>query len=349
MLGLAILVAACNKNDSEKRDAPVIVKKNTSLVSPRMNSEVTLGESLDFVFNSKEAAIDSVVLTVNGETESFSTSSFTWTPETNRTGKFSFKATVYCGEQNESHYPRLIMLSDIEPELFTYQIVNKYPHSTDAYTQGLFFLGDELIESTGQKGESVIRKVDLETGQSIKVTPIGDQYFGEGSTFYNDEIYLVTWTSLTGFVFDTDLNLKRSFPFQFQGWGLTTMGDSLVLTQGMDAQGSEKVYFINPQGFTEIGHIEVYNHEGPIDNLNELELIDGLLYANEWQTNKVHVIEPSTGKVLQTIDFAGLLTPNEASNADVLNGIAYHKEDERLFVTGKNWPWLFEVELQPKN
>lgn len=349
LLLLALCLAACNKTESEKANTPVIVKKTTSIVSPKINSEVVLGKSVDFVISSKDAEIDSVIISTDKSSQTFQSPSFSWTPSTDKTGKFSFKVIVYSGDRSETHYPRVVLFSDVQPEMMTYEIINKYPHDTEAYTQGLFFLGDELIESTGMRGESVIKKVDLNTGQPIKVTPIGDQYFGEGSTLYNDEIYMVTWSSLTGFVFDTDLNLLRSFPFQFQGWGLTTMGDSLVLTQGMDAEGSEKVYFINPTGFSEIGHIEVYNHLGMVDNLNELEFINGSLYANEWQTNNVHIIEPSTGKVLKTIDFSGLLTPDEAANADVLNGIAYHQEDDRLFVTGKNWPWLFEVAIKNKN
>lgn len=341
-LGLSLIVA-CTKTESEKPTS-VIVKKESRMTSPKMNTEFSIGEEVAFQFDAGELQIDSVVVSGPDFSQKFSGGSFSWTPQTGRTGRFNFNAAVYCNGNVETHYPRLIMLSDVEPEQLTYEVINTYPHSTSAYTQGLFFLGEDLIESTGQTGESVIKKVKLESGQELINTPIGDEYFGEGSTLYNDEIYMVTWTSQVGFVFDTNLNQQRSFQYAMQGWGLTTIGDSLLMTDG-----SEKMYFMNPGDFSEIDHLEVYNNETAVDNLNELELIGGQVYANEWQTDNVHVIDPSSGKILKTIDFSGLLTPLEQQSADVLNGIAYHAGTNRLFVTGKNWPKIFEVKLKPKN
>jgi len=169
-------------------------------------------------------------------------------------------------------------------------------------------------------------------------------FFGEGCTVYNNSIYQLTWTSKTGFVYDLDLNRKRSFQYNTPGWGLTTMGDSLVMSDG-----TEKLYFMTPGDFSEIDRIEVYNDKEAVDNLNELEYINGLIYANQWQTDFIHVIDPSSGRILKTIDLSGLLTDEEAQKADVLNGIAYDEKGDRLFVTGKMWPWLFEIKLQPKN
>ena len=343
IIGL-LLLAGCTSTEADKPDEKVIIKKTTRLSIPKMNAETVIGMSIGFAIETGEIPLDSVIVSGPNFSETFLSSNFSWVPTTAKTGRFNFKVSVYCQGESETHYPRLTMLSDIEPEQLTYQIVNSYPHSTDAYTQGLFFLGDDLIESTGQKGESVIKKIALNTGKEIIQTPIANKFFGEGSTLYKDEIYMVTWTSQTGFVFDTDLNQKRTFQYGMQGWGLTTLGDSLLMTDG-----SEKLYFMSPEDFTEIDHLEVYNHKALVENLNELELIDGLVYANEWHTDNVHIVDPETGKVLKTVDFSGLLTESEKRKADVLNGIAYHEETARLFVTGKYWPWIFEVKLQPKN
>jgi glutamine cyclotransferase len=337
-----ILLVSCGKQDTDKPDSPRI-KKATSVVTPSMNQEETLGNNVSFSI-SAESKVDSVEVLSNGSEKMFYSSTFDWKPNTIRTGVFSFQVKVYCKGAEEVHYPRLRMLSDVVPEQYTYISMGAYEHDTDAYTQGLFFLDNILIESTGERGKSTIRKVHPVTGQVLQNVPLGDQFFGEGCTVYKDKIYQLTWTSRQGFIYDNNLNQTGTFQYNTDGWGITTMGDSLIMTDG-----SEKVYFMNPQGFSEIDHLEVYTDKGMVDNLNELELVNGLLYANEYQTNKIHVIEPSTGRVLKTIDLAGLLTPEEARKADVLNGIAYNEETDQLFVTGKWWPWLFEIKLQPKN
>ena len=346
LLGIALL-AGCNKTNTESTES-IIIRKSTQLVTPAMNTKSALGKALDFEFQSTGDPIDSVVISGLGFKEVFKTNSFNWTPATTKTGRFNFKAEVFCKGASETHYPRLVILSDQVPEQLTYRVINKYPHDTQAFTQGLSFVDNTLIESTGQRGESVIKKVDLQTGNAIKTTPIGDEYFGEGSTLYGEEIFMVTWTSNVGFVFDKDLNLKRNFRVGYQGWGLATLGDSLVMTQGLEAEGSEVIHFLNPSDFSQLGKIEVYDNKGRISNLNELEIVEGKIFANEWQTDNIHVIDPQSGKLLQTIDMSGLLTSTEARQADVLNGIAYHEDWERLFVTGKYWPWLFEIQLQPK-
>lgn len=343
------MLVGCSKKETDTATESPIIKKATSITSPSINQSVVLGEAVNFTVEADNFEIDSVVMLVGKESTKFDSGAFTWTPETEKTGTFKFQAKVYFNGNEEVHYPRLKMLSDITPEKFGYVSLGSYPHDETAFTQGLFFHNNILYESTGQEGQSTIRKVDLVTGNVISSTPLGDDYFGEGCTLYNDEIYQVTWMSNTGFVYDTELNLKRSFPFNFQGWGLTSMGDSLVLTQGNDTKGSEVIYFMNPGDFSEIGRIEVYNDKGPVSNLNELEYINGEIYANEWQTDNIHVIEPRTGRVLKTIDLSGLLSESEQKSADVLNGIAYDTEGDRLFVTGKYWPKLFEIKLQPKD
>lgn len=336
------VMVGCGKQNEDKPDSPRI-KKMTAVASPAMNQSVTLGQSVDFTITSEKGNVDSVQIVVGKEETMFKSGTFKWQPSTRRTGIFSFQVNVFSNGQVEAHYPRLQMLSDVVPEEFTAISMSAYEHDTQAYTQGLFFLNDRLIESTGEKGKSTIRRVHPVTGAVLKNVPLADEYFGEGCTLYKDKIYQLTWTSRVGFIYDLELNQIGTFQFNTDGWGLTTLGDSLVLSDG-----SEKLYFMNPNGFTEIDRIEVYNHKEKVDNLNELEYVNGFIYANEYQTNNIHIIEPTTGRVMRTIDLSGMLTPAEAEAADVLNGIAYDAVGDRLFVTGKWWPWLFEIKLQPK-
>jgi len=344
IIGLLFLIG-CGKQDPETPESPRIKnKKNTRIISPSINQLVILGDEVSFEVSADEQSIDSVTLQVENNSTTFKASTFNWTPPTQRTGIYKMELTIYCGGVSEVHYPRIRLLSDIEPEEFTYVILGTYPHNTNDYTQGLFFLNDQLVESTGQRGKSEIKINALFTGVSKSTTPIGDEFFGEGCALYNDEIYQLTWTGRTGFVYDLDLNRKRTFQYQTEGWGLTTIGDSLLMSDG-----SENLYFMTPGDFSEIDRLEVYNNKGAVSSLNELEFINGLIYANEYQTDRIHLIEPTSGRVMKTIDLAGLLTNEEAGEADVLNGIAYDPIGDRLFVTGKWWPWLFEIKLKPKN
>ena len=343
IIGLLFLISCATKNSDTPKSPRIKNLKFSKIISPKINQFTKIGDEVAFELEPVEGSIDSIQIQAGGSSEIFSGNSFKWIPTTQKTGTYKIQITVYSSDKQEIHYSRLKLLSDIKPEQYSYIVTAVYPHDTKDYIQGLFFLDNLLIESTGQKGKSEIKKVDPINGKVITKVPLDDQYFGEGSTQYKDEIFHLTWHARTGFVYDLDLNRKRSFKYNTQGWGITTMGDSLVMSDG-----SEKIYFMAPDDFSEIGKIEVYNDEGVINNLNELEYINGLIYANEWQTDFIHIIEPSTGRVLKTIDLSGLLTDEEAMAAEVLNGIAYDHEGDRLFVTGKWWPWLFEIKLKPE-
>jgi glutamine cyclotransferase len=343
-----VLLAQCgSKSTSDPTDKPGTdsprIKKATQLVSPAIRQEVKPGESIRIeVKTDKE--IDSMRV-VGEESQTFYSSQVPeWFIPTTGVGAYKFRVQVYYEGQMETHYPTVVVLSDIEPEEMSYLVTGIYSHDTDAYTQGLVYYEDFFYESTGQKGASAIRKVEPITGDVIKQIPLEDRFFGEGCTIYKDRLYQLTWQSQVGIIYDLSLNEIKRFQYNTEGWGLTTVGDSLAMTDG-----SEYVYFMNPEDFTEMGRIQVYNHEGPIKNLNELEYINGYLYANEYLSDNIHVIEVASGKVLQTIDMAGLLTEEEAKDADVLNGIAYDVAGDRLFVTGKWWPWIYEIKLQPKS
>ena len=226
--------------------------------------------------------------------------------------------------------------------VYTYKVINTYPHDRQAFTQGLVYHDGVLYEGTGLWGKSYLRRVELETGNVLQLHKIPPQYFGEGVTVYGDRIIQLTWQSYIGFVYDRDsLQLLHEFYYSSEGWGLTHDGERLIMSDG-----SAKLYFWDPDTLAKTGQIEVRDDDGPVDMLNELEYINGKVYANVWQTDLIAIIDPETGRVTGWIDLEGLLGPEDRTEpVDVLNGIAYDADNDRLFVTGKWWPKLFEIEL----
>lgn len=230
------------------------------------------------------------------------------------------------------------VLSDIVPQLWIANIVNSYPHNPTSFTQGLEFDNNILYESTGQKGQSLVAQVDLNTGQQLKKIGLDANYFGEGITVFGDKIYQLTWQEQKCFVYNkTTLQLEKTLPYIGEGWGLCNNGTSLIMSNG-----SERLTFRNPITFEIERTIEVYSHLGPVTNLNELEYADDLIYANIWMSNKIAVIDPRNGKVLSEIDATDLVKTGRG-NGDVLNGIAFNSETNKWYMTGKNWQKLFEV------
>jgi len=227
----------------------------------------------------------------------------------------------------------------------TYSLVKAWPHDREAFTEGLVFWKGMLIESTGLYGHSTLRKVDLETGHVGQQVELPGKYFGEGIAVLAGKIYQLTWQNHRGFVYDVDtLKAEGDFQFAGEGWGLATDGQSLIMSDG-----TSRIRFIDPATFRVTRTIDVFAHGHPVKMLNELEYVKGELYANVWQTEFVLRIDPATGTILGAIDFVGILPQDDrAGDTDVMNGIAYDAEDDRLFVTGKNWPKLFEVKVNPK-
>ena len=228
--------------------------------------------------------------------------------------------------------------------VFGYRVVNKYPHDAEAWTQGLVMDDNILYEGTGLKERSSLRQVELETGRLLKLLPLPAQYFGEGLTVYGDRIYQLTWKSGIGFVYDRDsFELLDTFQYAHQGWGLTHDGRQLIMSDG-----TETLHFLDPETLEETGTVQVMAGDRPVPRLNELEYIHGDLYANVWPTTVIARIDPLTGQVTGWIDLSSLLPVDEAeASVKILNGIAYDAEYDRLFVTGKFWPTLFEIELVP--
>jgi glutamine cyclotransferase len=233
--------------------------------------------------------------------------------------------------------------TQVEPE-YTYQIVNKYPHDSEAFTQGLVIHEGIFYEGTGLYGESSLRVVEPETGEIIQSISLEPEYFGEGITIHDNHIYQVTWMQNTGFIYTLDLKLMSNFTISGEGWGLTTDGEYLILSDG-----TSTISYLDPDTLTTTSTITVSYEDEEVDQINELEYIDGLIYANIWQTNKIAIIEPETGTIVSWIDLTGL--EDELDNHDdinVLNGIAYDHQNDKLYVTGKLWPNIFEIKLVPK-
>jgi glutamine cyclotransferase len=227
---------------------------------------------------------------------------------------------------------------------YTYTVVRTYPHDRDAFTQGLQFVDGAFYEGTGLNGRSSIRKVKIETGEVLQKRDVPEAYFGEGITVWKNDLIELTWQSGVAFSYDrATFAPKRSFKYTGEGWGLTHDGQSLIMSDG-----TEFLRVLDPATFAERKRIKVTAAGAPLKNLNELEFVKGEVFANVWQTDYVARIDPSTGTVKAYVDFRGLLTPREVAQADVLNGIAYDAAGDRLFVTGKLWPKVFEVKIVPK-
>ena len=255
---------------------------------------------------------------------------------------FSFWHSDYLAAFTNSSYAN----EKIDTPVFGYKIVNTYPHNTNSFTQGLIFDKGVLYESTGLNGRSAVKIVDLKTGKTLKSHELPDNYFGEGIAIIENKIIQLTWRSKTGFVYDKKtLKLIKKFSYQTQGWGITYDGKYLIISDG-----SAVLYFMDPNTFKVVGTLEVYGDSGKVSKLNELEYINGEIYANIWGIEKIARINPKTGRVTAWIDLSGLLSDQDKKNrVDVLNGIAFNSDKGRLFVTGKLWPKMFEIELVPKN
>ena len=228
---------------------------------------------------------------------------------------------------------------------YGYEVVNTFPHDPDAFTQGLIFHDGAFVESTGLERHSTLRRVELQTGKVLKKIDVPSYFFAEGMTLFNGKIYQLTWKGEKGFIYDPQTFEKTGeFTYTGEGWGLTHDADSLILSDG-----SDKLRFIDPNTYQVKRTVSVSDGGRPIVWLNELEYVKGEVYANVWHRNVIARIDPQSGHVKGWIDLSGLLKPGDVTDEEaVLNGIAYDEAGDRLFVTGKLWPKLFEVRLKQK-
>ena len=231
------------------------------------------------------------------------------------------------------------------PAPFGYRVVNEYPHDRHAFTEGLAYVDGVLYEGTGLYGESTLRRVDLQTGEVLQTVGLSKEYFGEGISVLGDRIYQLTWKTGICLVLDREtFELQKAFTYDTEGWGLTTDGERLIMSDG-----TNRLFIRDPETFAVLDTIDVYDGAQAISNLNELEVVGGEIWANVWQTDRIARVDPETGQVTGWIDLTGLLSEKDRKRqVDVLNGIAYDPGTDRLFVTGKLWPKLFEIEVVPQ-
>ena len=267
----------------------------------------------------------------------------------NKTGEHYIKAVIETEKGIKEITKSIRVFAPNKPKVYTYKLVNTYPHDINAYTQGLEFVGETLYESTGQYGASSLRKVNVKTGEIIQNLPLDNAYFAEGITHFDGKIIQLTWKKKLGFVYNAnDLTLEKSFSYvkSPEGWGLCNDGSVLFKTDG-----SEKLWTLDPKTFKELDSKDIVTHNTFLSKVNELEYVDGLIYANTYQFNKdvVVIIVPETGIVTGVVDFSGLKNRvTQHNRLDVFNGIAYHPKRKTFFVTGKYWDKIFEVEIFEK-
>lgn len=331
---IIITLASCNSSFIFKINSP----KKVSLTD---QVKITLTEE-------SGKAFEKAIFFVNGKEVTSGSDSFTLNTEEFGVGKIRISAMVYYGENKSKRVNgSLEIFSNVPYQAYNYKIVNSYPHDGNAFTQGLEFKDGFLYESTGQRGKSTIRKVELKTGKVLQKKNIADRYFGEGITFLNDKLFFLTWQNEKGFIYNpTDFSQIGEFSYgkSKQGWGLTNNGTDLI-----KSDGTNKIWFLDAETQKEKRSIQAYTNNRAIGELNELEYINGKIFANYWQKPLIAIINPDSGIVEGIINLSELVKEQkkiqQLKQDDVLNGIAYDAENERLFVTGKNWTKLYEIEL----
>lgn len=264
-----------------------------------------------------------------------------------RLGKHSLSAVAYYGNKTKKLTNTVVFLATKAFDVYDFKVINTYPHDPTAYTQGLEYHNGYLYESTGRKGKSQLRKVALKTGKVVQKIDVPAQYFAEGMTIYKDKIYQLTWQSNKGLIYNLD-DFKQIGTFDYnrsqEGWGLAFAEDKIY-----KSDGTSKIWILDPETLKEKSFIEVYTNKQELKEINELEYINGKLYANVWMKNVITIINPENGAVEGVADMKALVkrmvNSQHLTRDDVLNGIAYDKKGNRLFVTGKHWNTLFEIEL----
>ena len=333
---LSVLIVNCGPNSGHKKSDFTI---KTNAVKGDISNNETLNLALE---NRKNHVIDSVSYKLNGITinENITLENF-------KLGKQTIEATVYFNGEQQTTSSTVTILNSELPKVYTYKIINEYPHDITSYTQGLEFHNDTLYESTGQLKESKLRKVDYKTGQVLKSINLADEYFGEGLTILNDKVYQLTWQKGTGFVYDVNTFEKLS-SFRYgnskEGWGLCNNNNTIY-----KSDGTEKIWLLNSETLVEQEFIQVYTNKGKIVGINEMEWVNGKIYANRYQKDGVAIINPENGAVIGVIDFKPLKKlVKQHEKLDVLNGIAYNPKTKTIFVTGKRWDKLFEIVIAEK-
>ncbi len=362
ILFLLIINLSCGPNKAVNGDpvrptAPKVSRVST-LQEPARPLTLPIGEEIEVKLQLPDSvALDSVQVFLGGALKqsimggtAIPTSGvleFNLPTTGEKTGKSGLRLRVYLeGGLSENQSQQITFLSDIVPIEYTYRVIKEYPHDPAAYTQGLQYVDGWIFEGTGNYGTSSLRRVELESGKVEKIRDLDQSLFGEGITVFGERIYQLTYKSQVGFIYDKSSfeEIQKVYYQNQEGWGLTHNGTELIMSDG-----SHVIYFLDPEMFTINRQVEVYHNEGLADSLNELEYINGKIWANRYYTDEIVIIDPETGKVEGRINLKGILKATDRkTNTDVLNGIAWDQAGDRLFVTGKRWPKLFEIKAIPR-
>jgi glutamine cyclotransferase len=352
---LLLLALSCKPSDRKSINNPLpgdrqLQKtRGSNIVEPAPDHRFTIGDpvTIRVAITDTSFSIDSVEFYVAGQKAAVAgvpPYQYIFDTKDMPVGHLDIRTnTCYSGAGNESNHVAVILLSDILPRDLSYTITHIFPHDINAYTQGLIYMEGWLYEGTGQYNESSLRKVDLVTGNPEHLLNLPGDIFGEGITIFNNKIYQLTYKSQVGFVYDKETfrRLHKVYYQNKEGWGLTHDGENLLMSDG-----SNVIYYMDPEYFTEVRRIEVYDNKGPVRELNELEYIRGKIFANIYGSEQIVIISPGTGKVTGRLNLSGILPEADRHRRiDVLNGIAWDQETGRIFVTGKYWPRLFELKL----
>ena len=337
---LSFLVLGCGSNSSKP-------KKHFSIKTTDNKVKFPIGSTINATIENKEMlAIDSVSYYMDKEIPVTGSKDLTYSKKiaSQMLGAHTLHAIIYYDGKKEIASKNITFLNNKKPKLYSYKIKATYPHDQNAFTQGLEFDGDTLYESTGQNGKSSLRKVNYKTGEVLQKTTVAKQFFAEGITIINDQILQLTWRGKKGFVYD-QTSLKQTATFNYshskEGWGLCNDGHKIY-----KSDGSEKIWRLNKDTFAEEDYIQITTNKSVKTRFNELEWVEGKIYANTWQKDGIAIINPKNGALEGVINLSGLREKvTQHDGLDVLNGIAYKADTKQLFVTGKHWDKLFEIEV----
>ncbi len=338
--------SACGGGEKKETASADLLSQRAAFEIQPIPSGLSWGDSLNFSAIQMDSSLrfDSLLLFLDNEKKhALNAAAIHFSMGSNdlSVGRHSFRlAGFQGGKEIGSAAMEFSLASDLEPESYGYEILKSFPHNTASFTQGLEWHQGKLYEGTGLNGKSMVMVVNAASGEAGKKSVLPQEHFGEGISILNNKLYQLTWQSHRAFVYSLpDLKQEGSFGYPTEGWGLCHLGEELIMSDG-----TEKLYFLNPSDFSLIRSIQVWDKKNPVGALNELEAVDGVIYANKYQTDTIVKIEPTSGKVLAYCNMAGLLKDSDRmGNEDVLNGIAWNPADKLFYLTGKNWPKMFAV------
>ena len=335
---LFLFLTNCGDSEKGKDNFSLEIKNQKRTYTP--NDVVTVN-----LINKKNIATDSILYYLNKERMNISGDEISLSGH--KLGQRTIHAKIYNDGKEYEASQNLTIVSPIKPKVYTYKVIETYPHDIHAYTQGLEFHNDTLYESTGQYKQSSLRKTNYKTGEVLQKVMLADGYFGEGLTILNDKIYQLTWRENTGFIYDLE-TMEQTGTFVYgksrEGWGLCQDGKNIYKSDGTD-----RIWTLNPNTLAEKDYIEIFTNTSKINSVNELEWVEGKIYANVYQQGSIAIIDPKNGAVEGVIDLTDLKDKvTQHPELDVLNGIAYNGEPNILYITGKNWDKLFKIEIIEK-